>query len=122
MTDKRLNPDKYGRELDVEFYIYSGPEITTLRPFCKERNNKFFHYKEIMDWAHEEWEGKHPKTSEKTIFKYRGGYCMKGDKNEKCLHSLMPVSIAIVPKEVIQRNLDKDYIENRESALTLLKE
>ena len=120
MKDERINPDKFAMELGTEFYLYSGPNITTLRAFCKERNSKYFHYKEVMDWASEDWEGKHPKTNEKTIFKYRGGYCMRGDQNEKCLHVLFPVSMAIIPKDVLKRNIDKGYFVADDFTLKLL--
>ena len=121
MEENRTNPDKYGRELRIEFYCYSGSCIATTRDFCLERANKYFHYKEIMDWAIEDWEGKHLKTNEKTIFKYVGGYCKQGDKNEKCQHTLMPVSQFSVPKDVLRRNMDKGYFIPSEHAIKLLE-
>lgn len=121
MEDKRINPNKYGRDLGIEFYFYSGSCIATTRDFCLEHANKYFHYKEIMDWAIEDWEGKHLKTNEKTIFKYVGGYCKKGDKNETCKHVLMPASQFSVPKDVLKRNMDKGYFMPNAHAIKLLE-
>ena len=120
MADNRINPTKEGKELGTQFYVFVGVDIMSTRSFCKERNGKYFHFKEIMDWASEDWEGKHPKTNEKTIFKYVGGYCMKGDRNERCTHMLMPVSQFVVPKDVLIRNIEKGYFQPSIKAKELL--
>lgn len=106
--DIRRNPaDKEG--IGWEFYLYTGGNTRHTSPFCKEKNGRFFHYKEIMDWAKEDWEGKHPDTTEASIFHLVGGYCNKGDFVENCSHSLMPVSAAVVPHNVLKRNMAKGY-------------
>ncbi|OFY86606.1 MAG: hypothetical protein A3F72_09030 [Bacteroidetes bacterium RIFCSPLOWO2_12_FULL_35_15] len=64
-----------------------------------------------MDWADLEWEGKKSGTDDKNIFKYLGGYCAKGDSDETCTHSLMPVSAAIVDIEDLKRNIAKGYFK-----------
>ena len=85
-------------ELDAEWYLYSGTELPTSRPFCEERKDKFFHYKEIEAWADKDWQGKAEGTNAQTIFITAGGY--------NCVDSILPVGIAIVPDDVIQRNID----------------
>lgn len=104
-------------ELDAEWFKYSGDEIASTRPFCAERDNQFYHYKEIEAWGAGEtslgrngtnermqwpksgtWAGRIPETTAATIYSYRGGF--------QCRHSIMPVSLFAVPPEVIQRNID----------------
>jgi len=82
-----------GEELKVEWYLYSGHRIRSSREFCIERKNKYFYYKEVQSWANLEWNGKIDGTNEKTIFTTRGGW--------GCIDALIPVSINIVPREVI---------------------
>lgn len=84
-------------ENDAEWYLYSGTEQENSRPFCDERKGKYFHYKEIEDWASLDWQGKADGTNEQTIFILAGGY--------RCIDSILPVSIAIVPQDVIERNI-----------------
>lgn len=84
-------------ENDMEWYLYSGTEQDNSRPFCAERKGKYFHYKEIEGWADDEWQGKADGTNEQTIFILAGGY--------RCIDSILPVSIADVPNEVIERNI-----------------
>jgi len=121
MEDNRKNPDPIGRELDVEFYRFSGGSIADTRNFCRERDSKIFHYKEVMDWTQEDWDGKHLDANEETIFKYVGGSCAAGDRNEKCLHTLMPVSVVIVPKEVLYRSIRKGYYRTTQFEIEELK-
>lgn len=95
-------------EMGAEWYFYSGGEIQTTRCFCDERNGLYFHFREIEAWGRGEnlgecksgdlWAGAHIDTNAQTIFIYAGGY--------NCLHSLVPVSIFDVPKDVIRRNID----------------
>lgn len=109
-------------ELDVEFYFYSGGEIPTSRCFCKERHEQYFHYKEIEAWGRGEnlgecksgdlWAGAVPQTNAQTIFIYAGGF--------NCGHSIMPVSIFDVPKEVIQRNISNGNYRPTENDVELL--
>lgn len=84
-------------DLGLQFYLYEGIKKPTSRPFCVERNDKFYHKKEIESWADESWVGKIPKTNESSIFHYVGGY--------NCRHILLPVDASIVPQSVIDRNI-----------------
>ena len=100
-------------EIDAEWYYYSGGELPTTRCFCEERNGQYFHYKEIEAWGRGEdlgdcrsgdlWAGADRNTNEQTIFILLGGH--------NCMHSLMPVSIFDVPKDVIERNISKGNYE-----------
>ena len=98
-------------ELELEWYKYSGGTVASTRKFCEERHEKFFHYKEIEGWVDGKrvdgertpdndgsWAGKIEGTSKETIYTYAGGW--------NCRHSIVPVSIAVVPKTVIQRNIE----------------
>ena len=94
-------------ELEAEWYFYAGDEIPTSRCFCIERHDKYWHYKEIEKWGEGQdlgecksgdlWKGAHIDTNAQTIFVYLGGYF--------CMHSLQPVSIFVVPKEIVERNI-----------------
>jgi len=86
-------------DLQAEWFLYAGNTIKTSREFCVERHNHYYYYKTIEDWSHEDWSGKIPGTNEKTIFTTAGGF--------SCRHSIIPVSINIVPRKVIL-----DAIEN----------
>lgn len=93
-------------ELEIEWYMWDGPELAASRCFCLERKGKFFHYKEIESWGRGEnvgecnypWDGWREGTNESTIFQYRGGW--------GCQDSVMPVSIVVVPRDVIERNIE----------------
>lgn len=80
----------------LNYYYFSGGLMDDSRPFCIERAGKFYSKREIEDWAKLNWAGKRAGTTSSTIFIYRSGY--------NCTHSYIPVSEAIVPKEVIERN------------------
>jgi hypothetical protein len=82
-------------DLGLEFYMYVGGIMDTTRHFCSERAGKFFHHKEIEQWAKEDWKGKRSDTTESSIFVYAGGH--------NCLHSIIPVAVQVVPVEVIER-------------------
>lgn len=84
-------------DLGGEWFYYSGGEIAGTRDFCKERDNRYFHKKEIQAWASLTWQGKAAGTNERTIFNYRGGY--------NCEHSILMVSLFLVPKLDIERNI-----------------
>lgn len=97
-------------ELEAEWFKYSGGTIATSRPFCVERHEQFFHYKEIEGWPDGErqpgqrtptndgtWAGMIPGTSPQNIYSYLGGF--------NCRHSPVPVSIIEVPRDVIERNI-----------------
>jgi hypothetical protein len=92
------------RDLDLEFYLYQGgiteggKGSSGTRDFCLERMGNYYHHKEIEAWAAEEWAGKRQGTTESSIFIFAGGW--------NCKHSLIPVSETIVPKIVIDRNVE----------------
>lgn len=88
--------------LETEWFYYSGSEIDTTRCFCQERVGKYFYYKEIESWGRGEnlgdcnigggrWGGMIAGTNESTIYSYLGGY--------NCMHSLIPVSEALISDE-----------------------
>lgn len=85
-------------ELESEWFLYAGGELPTSRVFCQDRVGRFFHYKEIESWASEDWAGKNDETTEQTIYEYLGGW--------NCQHTLIPVTIEMVPQDVIDRNIE----------------
>jgi len=85
----------------LQFYYYQGHVDSDSRPFCIARKGKYFHRKEIESWASMDWAGKRAGTTKSTIYVYRGGY--------GCIDQLIPVSEAVVPKEVIERAKDKGF-------------
>lgn len=100
-------------ELGAEWFKYSGDTIESTREFCRERHNKFYYYKEIEEWANEDWQGKIDGTNDKTIYSTAGGY--------NCRHSIIPVSIFAVPKDVIRRNISNGNFEPSDELLSQLK-
>lgn len=109
ITDRTYN-NNVSSELGLEFYRYVGGMLDTTREFCKARNGQYFHFKEVEEWVtgggtpegnpepNVEWEGRNIQTNTATIFNFCGGY--------NCKHTLMPVSTAAVPVEVLKRNVD----------------
>ena len=89
------------KELEAEWFFYSGSEIETTRPFCSARHNQYFYYREIEQWPEDagDWAGRIPGTNSSTIYSYAGGY--------NCRHSIIPVSISRVPKAVILEAINK---------------
>ena len=102
MTDRSYTAT-IGEELGYEWFLYAGGIIDTTRPFCKEHNGRYYHRKEIEGWAKQDWQGKMAGTNEKTIFVTAGGY--------NCQHSIMPVSVFVVPKPDIDRNIANGNFE-----------
>lgn len=101
------------RDLGVEFYKYAGSEIETTREFCQVRHNKYYHVDEVEEWGTlGNWSGKIKGTNSSTIFSNRGGW--------NCRHSLVPVSEAIVPKEVLRRAISKGYYKPTEEEKEIL--
>jgi hypothetical protein len=78
-----------------EFYEYIGVDVKSTRSFCKSRNNKIYHKREIQEWASLDWDGKNRGTDASTIFAYRGGY--------NCGHQIIPVATEDVPEDVLNR-------------------
>jgi hypothetical protein len=123
-------------ELDFEFYFYAGgivePEgytksgnpIGGTRCFCRVRDGEYYHWKEIEAWGNGDtglsvdedcgypWHGMRDGTNGATIFTFLGGY--------NCQHSLMPVSVFDVPKDVIERAMDLDFYKPSKKELELL--
>lgn len=100
--------------LDNDWFYFSGSEVDNTRCFCEQRVGKYFHHKEIESWANGDnlgecnigggkWAGEIPGTNEKTIYSYLGGY--------NCMHSLIPVSEAVVPDSDIERARNLGFIE-----------
>lgn len=89
------------QDLGLEFYKVVGGTVENSRDFCIERNGKYFHKREIQDWATLVWAGKRRGTTASSIFIYRGGY--------RCGHSYVPVHVSVVPKAVIKRAINKGY-------------
>lgn len=89
-------------DLKLQFYYYVGGLIDTSRPFCVARAGKYFHEEEVKSWANLEWSGKKQGTTASSIFVYAGGH--------NCSHQIVPVSEAIVPKEVIDRAKSEGFI------------
>lgn len=97
-------------QMGNEWFRYVGGDIDTTRPFCRARDGKYFHRKEIEAWGNGEdagdvggikddgtWDGEIEGTDSRTIFSYRGGW--------NCRHAIIAVPINSVPKEVIDRNI-----------------
>lgn len=85
--------------LGAEWFLYFGDELPTSREFCVERHGKYFHKKEVEAWAKLDWKGKMAdSTNEQTIFINCGGW--------RCQHSILPVTIDQVPRDVIIRNMN----------------
>lgn len=109
----RAYTNAISEDLEMEWFLYSGGLVEDSRCFCKERNGKYFHYKEIEAWGRMEdlgecnngdgWAGMIKGTNESTIFLVAGGH--------RCNHSIMPVSIGIVPRSVIDRNIANGNFE-----------
>lgn len=99
--------------LSNDWFYYAGSEVENTRCFCAERVGNFYHYKEIESWANGDnlgdcnigggkWAGMISGTNSATIYSYLGGY--------QCMHSLMPVSEAVVPDSDIERAKDLGFI------------
>jgi len=82
---------------DKEWFRYTSGLVRDSRDYCRRRQGRYFHRKEIEDVPSAQWSGKKKGTNSSTIFKYCGGY--------NCKHHYQPVLIDIVPKEVILRNI-----------------
>lgn len=96
-------------ELDYEWYMYIGSNITTTREFCqKMTKKKYFHKSELPEILKgridgqqvrinpktDLWYGAYEDTSEKNFNDRRGGY--------QCRHQIYAVASTIVPIELKQ--------------------
>ena len=98
-------------DLGLDFRQYVGGLMDTTRCFCKERNRRFYHIREVEEWGNgvdigqcatgNGWAGRMPDTNSETIKINLGGY--------NCQHSILPVSVFSVPKEDYLRAVDKGY-------------
>ena len=108
-----------GNDLDLEWYYYSGMNRKTSRPFCKKYSGKYFHKKEVEDFGRGKdldgsklctgnfCNGRVKGTNQSNIFRYRGGY--------NCRHGYKPTLIDQVSNNVIKRNIDKGYYDNKDN-------
>lgn len=101
-------------DLQLDWFLYSGSEKETSRCFCAEREEGYYHKKEVEHWGKTPslWTnctgefkggGRIPATNASSIFIYRGGY--------NCQHQLIPMSITGVPKNWITRAKNLGYIK-----------
>lgn len=100
-------------ELGMDWFWYSGGEWADSRPFCIERNDAYYHRKEIELWGGGTptpgfswpqggtWKGRIDGTNASTIFTLLGGW--------NCQHSVMPTSEIVVPEADKKRAKDLGY-------------
>lgn len=108
--------------LDIQFYKYVGGELPDTRCFCEERNGNTYHIEEIKSWGRMEnlgdcnigggWAGMIKGTNESNIMTFLGGY--------NCKHSLIPISLALVPMAVIERAISEGWFVPTEAEKELL--
>lgn len=55
--DRAITKD-YSDELSLDYFIYSGTEMSRTRPFCEERVGKIFTRAEVESWTNQVWDGK----------------------------------------------------------------
>ena len=107
------------KDLDLQWYFYSGGIRKTSRPFCKKYAGRYFHKKEVEDFGRKKdldgsnlcggpsktdlCAGRIPGTNSSSIYRYRGGYF--------CKHVYKATLINAVPKAVINRNIKKGYYD-----------
>lgn len=110
------------KDLDLEWYFYSGGKRKTSRAFCKKYAGRYFHKKEVEDFGRRKdidgsnlcggstktnlCTGRIPNTNSSNVFRLRAGY--------NCAHLYKPTLIDSVPKSVIKRNVKKGYFEVEE--------
>ena len=106
------------KDLDLEWFFYSGGKRRTSRPFCKKYAGRYFHKKEVEDFGRRKdldgsnlcggssktdlCQGRIKGTNSSNIWRYRAGF--------NCKHLYKPTLIDSVPKSVVKRNLEKGYI------------
>jgi hypothetical protein len=123
-TTERAYTKTLGQDIGAVFYRYLGGLLDTTRCFCEQRNGNYYHVAEIGAWGSGDtgvsvdedcgfpWAGMYIGTNESTIFTWLGGY--------NCRHSIIPVSIFSVPREVIIRAIENNYLKLTESERILL--
>lgn len=100
-------------EVGADFFLFQGRPIDTTRPWCRAREGKYWHRREIEQWGREAasgdgWEGMVEGTNEATIFVHLGGWY---GKRGACRHTLVPVHMSDVPKSDLERMRSKGYID-----------
>lgn len=90
-------------DVGLVWYRYSHGTVADSRSFCKKRQGKIFHKREIESWAKDKWDGRIPNTDKDNIYRNLGGY--------NCMHDLRPISERRVPKSVIERVRGKGFID-----------
>lgn len=108
--------------LSIQFYRYVGGELPDTRCFCEERNGQYYHIEEIKSWGRLEnigdcnigggWAGMIKGTNENNIMTFLGGY--------NCKHSLIPVSLVLVPMSVINRAIEQGWFKPTDAEKQLL--
>lgn len=89
-------------DIGVEFYRFSSGTLPDSRKFCLDRINKYWHLQEVLAWGDlGKWDGKILGTNRGNITINLGGH--------GCMHSLIPVSVFRVPKNVVQRAIRKGF-------------
>ena len=97
-TADRAYTNVVADDAGFEWYFYTGGLLEDSREFCVERNNKYFHYKEVEKWGTlKNWQGRMPNTDPQTIFITCGGF--------NCKHSLIPQSVFAIPITDVKRNI-----------------
>jgi hypothetical protein len=97
VSDRAYN-NAVGDELGLQFIQYAGGLVKDSRPFCVERDNQYYHVNEVRSWAVQDWQGRYRRTTESNIVDWLGWY--------NCMHTAAYRSLASVPLEVIQRNIE----------------
>lgn len=120
-TTERNYTKALSEAFDIQFYRYQGGIIEDTRCFCTERNNEYYHIEEIRSWGRGEnigggcgypWAGMYKETNENNVMSWLGGY--------NCKHSLIPVSLILVPSDVIKRAISKGWFDPTPSEIELL--
>lgn len=85
------------------WYLYTSGTVEDSRPFCIQRNGKYYHFQEVSAWPRTagNWQGRAAGTNERTIFVLLGGY--------NCMHQLILVSKSRIPGSVIRRAKDQGF-------------
>lgn len=112
-TTDRAYTKTISEDNGIEFYRYAGGLVSESRDFCIKRDNKQYHINEIRDWGNiQNWEGRIKGTNTSNIFTNLGGW--------RCSHSLVPISLFRVKKDVLRRNIENGNITLNKDELELL--
>lgn len=112
-TLQRMATSLVAEQVGAEFFFFQGRPIKTTRPWCAEREGRFWHLEEIRQWGREAasgngWDGMVEGTDERTIFVYLGGWY--GDRRA-CRHTLIPVLRNKVATADLDRMIAKGLIQ-----------